>query len=248
MGDVSELRLHDRGLLLSERLPEEFSFLDNYQRAVQDLIVYDSAGTSTIRGLSAAHYMLRGIEEETQELMMGDERIEPGYSRMGGLLLLAGNPKAQPGLETPTAVQRHIKEFGDISWYLANYLTLFGISYSHAVTAGTLAWELDKIASPRADLESLNNVERRWPWISLFGYEKELLDTCRHIVDLRYNDRYKAEKDLIIASGKFTLAMIHIAANRFDISFQAILEGNIAKITKRRRDGTVFDKSLGEDR
>jgi len=247
MTEAAESLIANRGLLLEECLPADWSFLETYRENAFNQIAWDEDGV-TIRGKIPRHYMRDGLQEEMSELLHDTDRVEPAYRRLGALMMLEDNPELQAGIVTPTAKERHLKEFGDVSWYLANYITLFHFDYPKVIDAGLAAWELDRVASPRADREAVITMERTMPWFHFMGYAQELRSAADSIVDARRDGRMSQEKALIVAAGKFTLAMIHMAANRFNADYETILAGNHAKIAKRTAEGTLFDKTGGDDR
>lgn len=246
--------LRQGALPLEECLPKELSFLDNYQQTTSQQIVYDGESHNIIRGKTKIQYMLDGLKEEIGELVEPD-RVEPNYSRIGALILM-DDCNIIPGSITESAVNRHIKEFGDVSWYLSNYLTIFNISLSSVIKPGVAAIYLDEISNPRSNPAKSKEITDEYPWLKLLGYAGELTSAATNITrnidgkifPKKYDERLSEEKSLVIASGKFIISMMHMAKARFNLSYQDILEGNQKKINKRIENGTVFDKTGGDDR
>ena len=170
--------------------------------------------------------------------------------------ILLYNPSLHPGVETPTAVKRHLKEFGDISWYFANFLTSFGINFERVIEPGLLGWRLDNISSPRCDEEFALLIESDLPWLKFAAYGGALIEAAKNLtfevdghVRPKYRDiRSAEEQQLVVASGKFLLSIIHILKARFNTSYETVLDVNKAKLEKRIVDGTIFDKTGGDDR
>jgi len=239
-----------------ESLPSTFTFLDEYQRNARDQVIADPPNHHLVQGLQPEAYMQRGLDEEINEMIIDLDQIEPGYSRFGALWLLEGNDKLQPGEVTATAVERHLKEFGDASWYLANFLDCFRIPFSSVVPVGMVAWNLDEMSNPRGGLELGLMIERDFPHLKLLEYASELQIASHSLlrevqgvlVRKHIDDRLGDEKRLVISAGKFTLAMIHVLASRFGISYKEVLETNKQKLERRMREGTVFDHAGGDDR
>lgn len=247
-------RITQNQVTMAECVPEDLTFLDVYRENAwaqiiwNDPILEDVPEGEPTRGLRAQKaYMLRGLIEEMDEIT-GPDRVEPDYNRFGAIMLVEGNALMRPGVESPEAVTRHIKEFGDVSWYLANFLTLHYLDFQKVMPVGLLAWELDNVSQPRCTLESALEFEAMFPWKNLFSYSGKLIDAAKAVVPKPHDERILQERDLIIASGKFVLSMMHLAVARFDTTYEAILNGNRAKIDKRIQEGTVFDKSGGDDR
>lgn len=238
--------LEVRQLTIDECIPDDLTFLSAYQTQAYQQILWDEQG-HTIQGSLPRAYMRKGIHEELEETT-GEDKVEPLYNRFNALLLLPQAP-VEPEVSTPTALQRHTKEFGDVSWYLANYLSLYNLDMSQAAKAGKIAWTLDRVASPRGTDEFVLDVERKFPWGFYFGASHELKIAVDAINEVRSKDeRIGPEKQLMIASGKYITSMMHIAASRFGITYESILNQNKDKLAKRIIDNTVFDKSGGDDR
>lgn len=244
--------LTDQRLTLIECLPSDFSYLDDYQQHVVSQIQWDNEHPWLIRGKPAKRHMLDGILEESQELIHDDDKVEPDYKRFGALLLLdeLNGPAYGPGKVTPTAVKRHLKEFGDVAWYTANYLELFGIKYAATIESGLLDWQLKRAASAatRGNDAHSDESERRVPAIYLMHHLNRLKVAAMRIEAMRRDERGLAEEELVIAAGGYTLAAVLVLANRYGITYQEVLGGNIDKVSKRIADGTVFEKAGGDDR
>ena len=71
-----------------------------------------------IEGTSPAVYMATGAWEEWGETLERDQ-TNPGYHRLAKLVL--PSDVSYP-FDEPHAIDRHVKEFGDLSWYVANIL------------------------------------------------------------------------------------------------------------------------------
>lgn len=236
---------YNRTLSMAECLPERFDFLDEYQSHSFAQIRWDDndAAGITIRGKAPKQYMYDGLHEELTELLNEEDRVEP-YNRLKVLL----SPVLAAETVSSTAVARHVKEFGDVSWYLANFLKLYDISFAHVAQVGEQAWTLDVESSPRANVAFHTEIERRFPFVKLYGYAHELTSVADRILPKRQDDRVIEEQRLVVAAGKFTLSMIHVVTTQFDTTYQEVLEGNKAKLARRIKDGTIFEKSGGDDR
>lgn len=242
------------GLTLGDVMPPDFNFLDRYQERVWGLIQWDKA-MHTIQGRHPVPYFLDGLIEEVDEIT-GRDRVEPNYSRFGAILNLEGVENLMPGEQTENSVLRHLKEFGDTSWYLANYLKYFNIPFSRTIEPGLIFWQLDYASNLRSDIDSQQWLEQNHSWFAFLGRGQELLTAARgmtralgdNVYPKKYEDRHADEKRLVAAAGSFTLSMILILRNRFGITYEEVLQQNIDKITKRIEDGTVFEKSGGDDR
>lgn len=249
--------LGQRKVSVAECLPTDLTFLSEYQQGAWDQIVWDNPDAPrTIQDLQPEAYMMRGLQEELRE-MTGPDIAESEYSRLGALMMLPPEEeRLQPGVVTPTAVTKHLKEFGDISWYLANYLKLFSIPFERTVPVGAMVRQLDVISRPRGTEAGQLELDSTYPWLQLFGSSKRLSDAAQemvrsidgHIVRKNRDERLGNEQRLLITSGEFVASMIHVLAARFNTTYERVLQINKAKLEKRIQDGTVFDKSLGEDR
>ncbi|MEO5627940.1 MAG: hypothetical protein ABIQ89_03555 [Candidatus Saccharimonadales bacterium] len=227
--------------------PTDLALLDQYQRIVLSQIQFDEDGQH-IQGYDPEVYMYLGFREEIEETF-GEDRHNPGYRRLGALLSIplpeGGNVKTIPGDASPQAVDFHLKEFGDVSWYLANFLNIYGISMSEAVTQGEIAWDHDNQTSPKCDAEFSVQTERVFPLLKYAGYMHELTGAFENVLRSATDETVAK---LQPSAGKFVLSMAHILGSRLGASYEEILAGNIAKIEKRIADGTVFDKSGGDAR
>lgn len=251
MSAQSEPALGNRGLSIAECIPDDLMFLTEYQEQARAQVVWDEERT-TIQGLNPFAYMLKGLQEESAEITE-DDRVEPDYNRLGSLILLEGTP-LMSGQETPSAVRRHIKEFGDVSWYLANFLYLFDIDLQFVVKPGRVAWHLNAISQPRSGPELRELVERNYSW-ALFSSTK-LIEAAKGLsreVNGRLwpknrDERGLDEQQLVVESGKYVVSIMHVLANRFGISYEQVLQGNRQKLDTRISNGTIFEKSGGDDR
>lgn len=247
MSDTPQIR--EGSSLILECVPRDIAFLESYRLNAWEQRIIDPDRPGHIRGVPERQYFLRGLKEELIEPTDLD-RVEPGYNRMGTLLRIDHPDNViMPGEITPTSIERHIKEFGDISWYLSNLLTSFGMTYSKVIPAGIAGIALDQVSQTRCEEADVIMMERTLPWISLFGYSAELEAAATECVSFPGRDgRARAESRLLVAAGKFILSMSHILDNRFSTSLESVLDGNRRKLEKRMREGTVFDKSGGDDR
>jgi len=252
----SEQLLAHRRASIVECLPNDLTFLDEYQQNAWEVIVWDNSSQTTIQGLLPEAYMLRGLEEEITEIT-GPDRDEPGYRRIGALIMASDNEMLQPSEVTASAVKRHIKEFGDVSWYLANYLNLFYIPFRRTVPVGKLAWQLDTESQTRATEVEALEIQSHLPWMGLLGSSHLLLSAAKgmvrtvdsNIVRRKPRDeRITDEQRLLVASGKFVVSMIHVLSTRFDTTYEQVLQDNRAKLEKRIREVSIFDKTGGDDR
>lgn len=225
--------------------PRDRGVLDDYQRTVFSQIVWDPNGT-TIQGYPPEVYMYFGIKEESGETW-GEDRLHPDYSRLRGLIetdgvALAGGPQP-PAPEL--AIELHRKEFGDVSWYLANFLALNGAGLADTLDAGVLAWQEDVRAQPRSTPEFSEYIDRRVPWAKFVSY---LGAPEKAAMEVMANPSAETIQKLQGVFGKFILSMALVTQTRLGTTYQAILSGNIAKVQRRIVDGTVFDKSGGDAR
>ncbi len=253
LGLMAELQIHDGHASIAETVPADLTFMDEYQATVHSMVVFDD-GHATIRGKNPVRYHHDGILEEIDEITGGD-MIETGYFRLGALVSLQDTALIAQA-ESPTAIARHLKEFGDVSWYLANFLQWFGIDFSFVVEPGLQARTLDTISNPRSTPEGYEQAERLvcWPMFlaslgRLASATKGMMrDVGGHLIQKHREDRLKDEQELVIASGLFVISAMHTLRNRFDVDYEYVLQQNVAKINQRISEGTVFDKRGGDDR
>lgn len=257
--------LFDQQLRIAETLPNNWDFLDDYQAEATAMAARDEGGT-TIKGKQPLAYILTSLDEEAHEVIWDQDKIEPGYNRWGSLALFGvdNGPLNNPGEVTATALNRHLKEFGDVAWYLVNLLSLCGLRYSASIEPGLGAIRLKQsasIATGRNNPEGHEYIERNAAGMFLFpAYLGELTSAAHGLARpksgempgdtylKRRDERALEEERLITAAGQYTIVAHHLLVNRFASSYQSALEGNIAKLTKRISDGSIFDKSGGDDR
>jgi len=217
--------------------------LDEYQLLVRSQVTYDSTDC-TIRGKDPLTYMHDGIVEETHEPWDAD-RFNPGYNRMGSLLRElgeAGQGDFFPGDASGTAIELHQKEFGDISWYLANRLALNGIVLSAAVERGKRAYETHG-ESFEPGFHAV--FEDTFPALMYMAYSSDLIRASEAVI-ARPSD--ETIEHLAERAGILIMMMSQLVEARLDTPYEAILQQNIDKIKKRMAEGTVFDKSGGDAR
>lgn len=227
-----------------ECVPKNVLFVDTYQQNTWNQIVWDD-NKRTIRGKEPRQYLYDGLIEESIETY-GEDRVNQDYNRLGALTLLPNI--FIPDSVTDVAVTRHTKEFGDVSWYLSNFLAYHSLEFSHAVAVGKTAWQLDILASPRGDSDLHRLIETEFPWVKYVGYLQETNQAAKDLLALRRDERIQQEKALLIAAGKLVVSMMHLAVVRFNTTYADILDQNKTKLQKRIAEGTVFDKSGGDDR
>ena len=235
---------------MEECLPDSFGFLDTYQKTAWGQILWEQAETGEslgrIKGKLPKQYMLDGLDEEINEALVDQDKTEPGYNRFGALVQIA--PQFSAGDITTTAIERHLKEFGDISWYMANFLRLHGITFSRVITPGVAAWELDRVNQPRANRDFALFLEKSMPWINLAACASQLKTAAHGVMGVPRDERIIPEQSLFVASGKFTLSMMHIVQTLFGTTYEAVLASNTEKLEGRIARGVVFDKEGGDDR
>lgn len=221
----------------------DLDVLDEYQLAVRSQVTYESTD-GTIRGKDPFTYMHDGLEEEASEPWDAD-RFNPGYNRMGSLLRELGEHGQGdffPGDTSGTAIELHQKEFGDISWYLANRLALDGIVMSAAVDRGRKYYiEHGKEFSPGFHAV----FEDTFPGLMLQAYGSAAIFASEAMIAERTDEN---REKLAEAAGVLIMMMSQVVEMRLDTTYVDILQQNIAKIKKRMADGTVFDKSGGDAR
>lgn len=231
-----------------ECMPDNPEQLDEYQARVAQQIHFDDNGV-TIQGYPAEIYMYLGLLEEIDETWQGDH-LHPEYNRLrtllGGSLLVQDElDKTIPSLVSDLALQLHRKELGDISWYLANLLNIYGISLCDAVVAGEAARIADRNSQPKCDEAFCLEVEQTFPFFYYAGYMSQLEHATEEVLKA---DEPENRENLRKVAGKFILSMAQVAKVLLDTTYEDILRGNIVKIDKRITDGTVFDKTGGDTR
>lgn len=218
--------------------------LDAYQATVAGQVIHD-AGAQTVRGFEPAQYFHNGLVEELGETT-GEDRVHTRYNRLGAILMLDSEAGRFDGGEvSPLAIELHQKEFGDVSWYLANRLHTVGITLSQAIQDGFESHDHEAATAPKCPPEVFRQLEQLFPFAFYFGYSKELMDASRAALD---QNTVTTRRNLSAAGGKLVLAMAQLAESRLDTTYQHILDQNLAKIAKRVANGTVFDKSGGDTR
>jgi NTP pyrophosphatase (non-canonical NTP hydrolase) len=231
-----------------ECAPANLQVLDDYQTMVGAQASYDENGV-TIQDYPPEIYMYLGLLEELSETIERDRR-SPDYHRFRAVLgdFVQLQPVAEekfPLVMSEEAIALHHKEFGDVSWYLANFLSLHGITMSEAVAAGEVGVNDDRNNHPKCDEEFSVYVERVFPLATYAAYWKELVDAA---TDVLKAENPENTTQLRCVAGKFILSMAHMLQSELGTTYEEVLQGNIAKIQKRLADGTVFDKTGGDVR
>lgn len=239
--DVTAIRA--AGVELAPTIAEcepDLDVLDEYQTTVQSQIIYD-AGGKTLRGKNPLRHMHDGLHEEIGETV-GQDKLNPGYSRLGALFQL---PTLHAGTVTPLARTLHQKEFGDISWYKANFLTMHGLTLSEAVEAGRERRAYEAKHAPKCSPEFVLDAERVCPALFYLGYSHEFLEAADRVVE---KDSRSRREVLAQTAGKLILSMSHIAVARLETTYENILQQNLEKINARIANGTIHDKTGGDTR
>ena len=138
-------KLHCLPINMEDALPADLSYIDTYQQAAWHSIVWDSdtQKSATINGLPLRQYMRNGIHEELQEITAVDT-IEPAYDRRCALALYQ---TTQSEYETETAVNSHIYEFGDVSWYITNFMSSFHLPLHNSLVSARQNWPTETVVA-----------------------------------------------------------------------------------------------------
>jgi len=248
--------LTQQSLVIVEAIPADLGFLDEYQQNAASQITRDENG-HTIRGKHPLAHMYDGLVEELGEIT-GPDKVEPDYNRLRALLLIDKDAEDfRAAKATPTAIERQLKEFGDVSWYLANFLDWLDIKLSFVVEPGMVAWHLEDISNPRGSEEFSHLVDSLFPWQKFLSATGSLRTAAEAVTQVlpsgrrfpkHRDERGLAEKALVVASGKFVVSSIHMLRARYDVSYEEVLDMNRRKIEQRIANNTVFDKAGGDDR
>lgn len=224
--------------------PTDLAMLDRYQATVAMQVQLDDDGENVL-GFPLEAYLHLGLREELDETW-GPDRLNPSYRRLGALVTAETSTHLlMSGEATDLALELHRKEFGDVSWYLANLLSYYGVSISEAVAKGIEAYEIEINSQPRCGPDFCIEVERIFPFFNYAGYMSQLEEAAFEVMRSTTAATIDAFSQ---TAGKFILVMSHIVQARLGDTYEAVLQGNIDKVNRRIREGTVFDKTLGDIR
>jgi len=183
-----------------------------------------------------------GLREELQEIW-DEDRVYRDYSRFGSLHReLQG---LSPGVESPGAIELHQKEFGDVSWYLANRLSLQGVPFSRAVVMGQHAHAEYAGSITTCSPAFIAEAQDRLPAIFFAHLSHQMLTASVEAIKRPTQPNIES---LGAAAGQLVLSMSQIVSVRLGVNYTFILDQNIAKIRRRIENKTVFDKTGGDIR
>lgn len=166
-------------------------------------------------------------------------------SRAGALLdLRYEDGSLSAGAVTELAVTLQQKEGGDVSWYLSNRLKVANILLSSAVADGKRSVTSEIPSGCPWPETILREAERRYP---AFFYLGASVNALRASAANLKNPNAATRQELSVTTGKLVLSLAQIA-DTLSADYQSMLNQNIAKITKRIRDRTIFDKAGGDTR
>ncbi len=243
-------------ILELERTVADFTFLDEYQQQAAAQVQYDTSTLVTPTGETTPsiydyppevyHYV--GVREEFGETMGEDER-NPDYNRMG-MLMIAGVVGANVELPTDTsintgriteeAIALHVKEFGDVSWHMANFLHIFDISMAEAVRLAIDERQRVLEASARdTGVESFRrSVEETIPFFDYWTKSSRFLTVAE--AALREGAAPHIRSHLALRAGEMILYAANLVEVKFGVSYAQLLSHNIDKVNARILRGTVF--------
>jgi hypothetical protein len=188
------------------------------------------AGPETIRGRDAEAYLHDGVVEEFGETFEVDDT---DYDRGAALR----RPQWEDRLpSTDERVLLHAKEFGDLSWYTTNLLTVRGMRLTGAIgVPGFLnVRQLDRVAFGYAAMYAPLFTD---PAKFYFDSAEQLIDHSRQLLN-RHNQDNAAQ--FYHSAGRVVVAMSALLQLRLDTSWAAVTLGNLAKVEGRHRKGNIF--------
>ncbi len=245
--------------------------IDTYQEWCVDVLLKDvnehgMVGNTEIRPLP---YCLDGIIEETQEVVESTSE-NTLYDRLG--VVLGVN---QPDISTEALeIERHKKEFGDVSWYSAAALSLLDVKLSNACNSALIQQErttsLPSLAEQHPSYPGLllihsldrlrtaaSNLYSRSPFILMNkdGSMQQITDPLQILekkIILKRDERISKVAELANATGHYVLTASQVLPTYFgpETTFEDILAKNREKIEKRILDNTVHKQNGigGDDR
>jgi hypothetical protein len=220
--------------LVLDRAPDFTSgglTFEEYETSPEAAIFYDDPATkSHIRTVPADAYLLGALHEEYAETLEFDAN-PPEYSRIGMLALASDDELLPVYREDATQLERHRKEFGDLLWYSSALLRRAGMNLSGATRLKTFA-ELDAQAVLFADEVPLVRFRSAFDTFAIAS-----ADTLTRSGEPRQ-----------MANALHTLlgTVAWVAQDRLHTTLADIAVGNMQKIARRQKDGTVYGS--GDDR
>lgn len=220
---------------------------DMYQDAVVAQVLVDTPDTwplGPIEGVPPSVYMTMGVWEECAETMQPDD-INPGYNRMAKLVLPTGVPYLS---DEAKASSRHLKEFGDLSWYVANILASYRIRLSDILPGETLQ-QTDEAA--RAEAQSHGGLHWHMPGhayvFSAINFLESMGDMCDKLEPGDVTEFLRRRDNLAQRAGQLLLSVSVVAQTKFGIGLADVLYQNLLKVEARAATGTTLHSS-GDER
>ena len=86
------------------------------------------------------------------------------------------------------------------------------------------------------------------PWIAYTAHTTRLTRAVDAMLSLAQEDQLGAIQELTTSVELALLSIRHLIKARFNTDYETVLTANLAKIHRRTQQGTIFDKSGGDDR
>lgn len=217
--------------------------VDMYQNAVVAQVVTDMPELwplGSIEGLSPVVYMANGAREEYEETLQRDQ-LNPGYHRLAKLGLPRDTVYA---FEDESSAARHLKEFGDLSWYVANILASHHIRLSEILPDPQVR-VVDELA------RSQDGMTWHLPGHNYIFHAKNFLAALGEMHQpLNPGDvgQFAKRRQLLGKRAAGLLVSISVVAQaKFGASLAEVLYSNLKKVERRVSTGTVLNAS-GDER
>lgn len=250
---------------VKQYVPSGLEYLDQYQQAALDIIVWDE-NSRTLKGRTPEQYMYDGFVEETLETLTPNDH-SVSYHRFGALARGSDptQPLAQAGIIDKKSVELHQKEFGDVSWYVANFLSCANVQFSQAVIMGLEADNIRARNLPKCNEQFHFEVAEVWPVAPYLGNIHEFDIAAKNFIAAKQEMQNPSDMavrigskphpttvreaiDVAVTGGLLVNSIAKLVMATFDINYQTILDQNIEKLHGRAERGTIISDIGGDDR
>jgi hypothetical protein len=244
-----------------------FSAYDGHVQATNQLAEYLPAHKI---GVTPLEYCIGGIVEEAWETLTGSGN--PVYERTALIFCSVAAARAvidDVALFLPRDVRNHVKEYGDLTWYMSAALAETGVSLQTATNTAVATMtddcpelhtfsELDehvrnhpsalripnkmKHDIPDSALNLPDFIDCEYDSSRLFGHTLAQTVRALETYSRAVSTEHMALSRQQIAeyAGKLLWCNTYILQNRFDTSIADVAMQNIQKTTARAKTGTTF--------
>lgn len=227
--------------------------IDMYQAASVAQVLTDKSPQAwpagTIKGQEYADYMRFGARAEYSEMFDWD-KVDQNYSRAARFFLPADEPYPY---DTEGALRRNVSEYGDLGFYIANNLALYGISLADALHTGDGQSDvslrtIDDMARQQALASQVDWYRPAFQLVLGASYFFQALKSIDAGKEGQSVQEFFARRDrLARTAGDLVMAMSVFVQAKFGLGIADVFYRGLKKIERRAETNTTLNGS-GDER